>query len=72
MDGQTDFYGEKLTRQHDQILEAQDGWQEVVDEYKIEWMIVATDSRIVLQLEDSLTWKTVYQDETATILQKQP
>jgi hypothetical protein len=72
MDGQTDFYGERLTRQHDQILEAQDGWQAVVDEYNIEWMIVSTDSRIVLQLEDSSAWNIVYRDDTATILRKQP
>jgi hypothetical protein len=34
-------------------------------------MIVSTDSRIVLQPEDSDLWETLYQDETATILQKQ-
>lgn len=72
MDGQTDFYGERLTRQHDQILDAQDGWQKIVNEYNIKWMIVSTNSRIVLQLEDSPAWKTVYQDSTATVLQKQP
>ena len=72
MDGQTDFYGERLTRQHDQILEAQEDWENVVEEHNIKWMLVPSNSRIVLLLNDSAEWQTVYHDETATILQRQP
>lgn len=72
MDGQTEFYGKKLTRQHDQILDAQDGWETVVEQYDIKWMIVPVESRIALLLRNSTTWKTVYKDGTAAILVKQP
>ena len=70
MDGQTEYFGETLTRQHDQILDAQDGWEDVVAEYNITWMIVPTDSRIALLLENTGTWKTLYRDDLAVIFQK--
>ena len=71
MDGQTEYFGEDLTRQHDQILNALDGWEQAVEEHDITWMIVPTDSRIALALAHSDVWTPVYQDETAVILLKQ-
>jgi len=71
MDGQTEYFGEDLTRQHDQILNALDGWEQAVEEHEITWMIVPTDSRIALLLENTTTWKTLYRDDLTVIFQKQ-
>ena len=72
MDGQTEYFGERLTRQHDQILEAQTGWQDAIAEHDIQWMLVPVNSRIDLVLQESQNWKTLYRDETAVIFRKQP
>ncbi len=72
MDGQTEFFGERLTRQHDQIMDAQEGWENVVEKYRITWMIVPVESRIALLLGGSTKWKTVYRDTTAVIFQIMP
>jgi hypothetical protein len=69
MDGQL-FYGEALTRQHQQVLNADPGWEDVIAQYDIQWMLVPADEPIsrLLQLEPG--WNLLYQDETATIFRK--
>jgi hypothetical protein len=70
IDGQTDFYGEALAREYVQIMSLQDGWEEVIEKYKVSWVIVQSDKPLVSALQEQLHWKLVYQDDTATILHK--
>jgi hypothetical protein len=67
IDGQTDFYGEELTRQYEQVLTLQSGWQEVFNTYEIQWVIMPTESALSAYLADSANWETVYQDQTARV-----
>jgi hypothetical protein len=69
MDGHTHIYGEKLTREYEQVITVGSNWETVFDKYQITWAIVRTDSAIVNALE-SMGWKTLYQDPTAVILSK--
>jgi hypothetical protein len=71
IDGQTDFYGEDLTRQYISISLGEVGWQDILVRHHIRWAIVPTNSLIARLLQRELDWKTVYQDETAVILEKQ-
>ncbi|RJP49035.1 MAG: hypothetical protein C4557_11970 [Anaerolineaceae bacterium] len=66
MDSQTDFYGESLTRDYSQIVNARNGWEAKMKEYEIDWVIVSNDS----PLATALDWEILYQDETAAILRK--
>jgi len=68
IDGQTDFYGESLTRQYEQVITLNDGWEEVLAQNKIDWVIMPQDSRLVRTLEGEPGWEMRYQDETAAIL----
>ena len=68
IDGQTDFYGEALTRQYEQVLTLAEGWQDVLNQYHIEWVIMPSNSVLVKALSLDPAWCLVYQDNTAQIL----
>ena len=70
IDGQTDFYGEAFTRQYEQIIDADQGWQETLAEYNIQWILVPPNSTIALVLQNNPKWTIVYQDQTAVIIRQ--
>ena len=72
IDGQTDFYGEALTRDYESLIGTYPGWQELVWKYQIDWVIIPTQSKLAQQLDAlSSTWQELYRDETAVILRRQ-
>jgi hypothetical protein len=70
MDSQTDFYGESLTRDYSQIINAENGWQTKLGKYEIDWVIIPGSSPLAHALETELHWRVLYQDETSVILRK--
>ena len=72
IDGQTDFYGESLTRQYEKVITLNDGWEEILNQNQIDWVIMPQDSRLVRALEEEPEWEMRYQDETAAILFMSP
>lgn len=70
IDGQTDFYGETLTREYMQVMTLHDGWEEILEKYEVSWVIVQSDKPLVGALSEQLHWNIVYRDSTATILHK--
>lgn len=67
IDGQTDFYGEALTREYVQVESLQPGWEGVLTKYEVEWVITRTGEPLADALLEQ-GWKLLYQDETAVIL----
>jgi hypothetical protein len=70
MDSQTDFYGETLTRDYSQIINAEGDRQKKLEKYKIDWVIVSNNSPLAQALESELHWHILYRDETSVILRK--
>jgi hypothetical protein len=67
IDGQTDFYGEKLTRDYENVLTLRDGWREILTRYEADWVIIPMDSKLAIELDTDPGWSTVYQDELTFI-----
>jgi len=67
IDGQTDFYGEELTREYEEVITLADGWQEVLQDYHIKWVIMPAGSVLGSALDDSDIWEEGYSDRTAEI-----
>lgn len=67
IDGQTDFYGESLTREYEQVISVAQGWKVIMNKYQIEWVIIPSTSDLASALSDD-GWETLYQDETTAIL----
>ena len=66
IDGQF-FYGETTIRQHEEIMNAEPGWEAVVQQYGIRWMLVPADSTIAKVLQKDSGWLLLYQDQTADL-----
>ena len=72
IDGQTDFYGESLTRQYEKVITLADGWQQVVGRYQVGRVLMPPDSELVERLQLLDGWQVVYEDRTAAVLDYHP
>jgi hypothetical protein len=68
IDGQTDFYGERLTRQYEQVLTLSPGWQQVLTDYQVNWVLMPPNEALTQNLLADPGWQIVYRDETAVLL----
>ena len=67
IDGQTDFYGEELTRDYLTVVNASPGWEEILDRYDVQWVIVRPNRPISLWLDRTAGWDRLYEDGTAIV-----
>ena len=68
MDGHTHIYGEALTREYERVISRADGWQQILDKYDVEWVIIRVNTPLANVLASSTDWSTAYRDQTAVIL----
>ncbi|HAV76765.1 MAG TPA: hypothetical protein DCX53_05355, partial [Anaerolineae bacterium] len=69
IDGQTDFYGEALSREYVQVESLGEGWEDILTKYNVEWVIIQPEQPLVNGLLEK-SWNVLYQDSTAVILHK--
>jgi hypothetical protein len=72
IDGQTDFYGEALTREYEQVITLSGGWPAVLAKYDLDWVLVSADSELARALHSDRAWAEVYADSTAIIMERAP
>lgn len=72
IDGQTDFYGEALTREYMHVAGVGTGWEGVLEKYRVRWAILPTESRLARRLRAEPGWRVEYQDDVATVLARTP
>ncbi len=70
IDGQTDFYGEFLTRQYEQVITQSPGWEDVLRQYNVSWALLPPDEAVARALVSQEGWQVAYQDQTAVLLVK--
>ncbi len=68
IDGQTDFYGETLTRQYLEVLSAEDGWADILASYDVTWAILPPNEIVTHLMVVDLGWEEVYRDDVAVIV----
>jgi len=67
IDGQTDFYGEELSRDYVMALKGSIGWQSVLDRYEIGWTLLSTGEPLNQLLELDSEWRRIYMDDVGTV-----
>ncbi len=72
IDGQTDFYGEELTREYEKVITLQPGWPVILNRYRVEWILMPEASPLSSFLDESDGWRLVYQDQTANLFYRVP
>jgi len=70
IDGQTDFYGANLAREYLNILDVREGWENILDKYSVEWVLVPRGSALASRLKFDFRWNTLYEDNIAIIMRK--
>lgn len=68
MDGHTHIYGETLTREYEQVITLNTGWEEILQKYDVDWIIMRKNAPLIKALSASDDWETTYEDSTTVIL----
>ncbi len=72
IDGQTDFYGEQLTRDYLKVARLEPDWEAILDRYRVDWVLFPHRSPLSMLLARTRGWRLAYQDETADIYTRDP
>jgi hypothetical protein len=67
IDGQTDFYKSPLTREYNQVIEASPGWENILDKYQVQWIIIPPNLDVADWLDLSPDWKMYYSDKITAV-----
>jgi hypothetical protein len=67
IDGRADLYGDGIIRQYVEVISVNENPQAYLDSYDIDHVLYPADSTLGHWLSDSPNWKSVYEDEVASI-----
>lgn len=68
LDSQTDFYGEGLVREYQQVISADKNWEQIINKYDIQWLLIGRQSPLNVELgSNSKNWELLYSDNIAVI-----
>jgi len=70
IDGGTDHYGETIFNQYIQVWNLDPGWRDVLEKWKIRWVLVDPRSRVAYQLVREPGWGVWYCDSVAALLEQ--
>lgn len=70
IDGDNDFFGEALVREYLLAVNANDGWQEVLNKYNVQWVIVPPERALAKELARTAGWREVYRDAGAVVWER--
>ncbi len=70
IDGQTDFYGEQLTREYLDVITLEPGWESILAAHDVDWVILPVKELAARALEQNEAWSVVYRDETTLLLHR--
>jgi hypothetical protein len=68
IDSRVDMYGVDHFKDYLTMVYFEPGWEKVIEKYKINWMILSSDSILSRYLNERKDWKTIYSDKVANIL----
>lgn len=69
-DGRSDMYGSSRLKEYMQIINFEDGWENTLEKYRINWIFFDTNSRFTRYLKERKDWVLIYQDKVACIFIK--
>jgi hypothetical protein len=69
IDSMADVTGE-VTMQYETVVTLASGWQDILKQHNIEWVVVECDSVLARELESKYQWNVLYKDENSVVLRK--
>jgi len=68
VDGRADLYGDQFLFDYDQTARLGERWEQALDEFDVEYVIVEPGGRLPIVLTLSGEWREAYRDDVARIL----
>ena len=72
IDDRADFYGEAFYNKYISVIEMQPGYEKLLDELKIKWILFPADAKLVTALKSSGLWHQVASDSASCLLIRSP
>jgi hypothetical protein len=72
IDGMTDYFGSDIHGDYVKLTQLDAGWQETLERWSIDRVLLPPDARLVHQLRREPGWTTWHEDETAVLLVRDP
>jgi hypothetical protein len=70
MDGRSDFYGADHGKTYQKIVQAEHNWQELLDRYQINRMVLPVAMPLVSAAKESRRWNITYDDGQAIVFHR--
>jgi hypothetical protein len=70
IDGRTDLYDDRFIRRYLSVVAAQDGWEQILSDDRINLVLIEHDSALAKFLRRDSNWSEIYQDEMAAIFSR--
>ena len=67
IDDRHDFYGDAMLREYLKVLHLESGWQEVLNQWHVNSVLLPGKSKISTALKD-MGWRVTYEDSVAVVL----
>jgi hypothetical protein len=71
IDDRPDFYGTAFYERYIQTIAARPGWNTLLEEYGIEWVLVPRDVPLIVVLEQTPGWRLTAEDRAAYLFVRQ-
>jgi hypothetical protein len=70
IDGDNDFFGEALVREYLDTVNARGDWENILEKYRVAWVIVPPERPLAKELARSELWSEVFRDENAVVWER--
>jgi len=67
IDDRADFYGQEYYGKYGTIVQTDPGWQALLDQLKIKWILMQTNAKLAAALSTNPEWTMVAKDEASVI-----
>jgi hypothetical protein len=71
VDDRHDLYGDQFFKDYLRVVFVQPGWDKLLDEQHVNWILVQKDSSLGTILEQTSPWKLVHEDGTAVLFHRE-
>jgi hypothetical protein len=71
VDDRHDLYDEQFLREYLSAIRLAPGWDEVLDEKRVNWVLMPADSSLANMLKETHRWRTIYADDVAVLLERE-
>jgi hypothetical protein len=70
IDGRSDFYGRDVLETYAQVIAIKPGWDSVLNQYHVRFVLVPTGSPLASILQMRTDWKPVYSDRVSALYER--